>query len=206
MPCVTVGHIPEEFHSEIVANQAQHDEWLDLLSIDDTESDLTRPGYSRPLTLDFLRAHPTLTVDTRYFSDAFTARLLEAMGDIDEQTDGVLFHSENFQALRLMERRYQQQIKCIYIDPLYNTEKDRSQGKFLYKDGYAYSSWIAMISERARLAWPLLSEDGGQYTSIDDIMYADLKLLMSQAVGRSNHIATVIWQPRHLGVTRLRVL
>ena len=57
-----------------------------------------------PLTPEFLKAHPTLVVDTRHFDADFTARLLEAIGDVDEQTDGVLFHSENFQALRLLQR------------------------------------------------------------------------------------------------------
>ena len=48
-------------------------------------------------------------IDTRHFDADFTARLIEAIGDLDEKTDGVLFHSENFQALNLMEARYREQ-------------------------------------------------------------------------------------------------
>jgi len=57
------------------------------------------------LTEGFLKAHPTLMVDTQFFDGGFSQRLLEAMGNIDEQTDGVLFHSENFQALSTMQSR-----------------------------------------------------------------------------------------------------
>ena len=84
---------------EIAANDAQREEWVKLFAIDEIKGDLTTPGYSKPLTPEFLKAHPTLVVDTRHFDADFTARLLEAIGDVDEQTDGVLFHSENFQAL-----------------------------------------------------------------------------------------------------------
>ena len=97
--CITLGCIPEEFYPEIAANDAQREEWVKLFAIDEIKGDLTTPGYSEPLTPEFLKAHPTLVVDTRHFDADFTARLLEAIGDVDEQTDGVLFHSENFQAL-----------------------------------------------------------------------------------------------------------
>lgn len=85
---------------------------------------MVTPGYSKPLKPEFLKTNPTLVVDTRHFDADFTARLVEAMGDVDEQTDGVLFHSENFQALRLMQARYRGQVKCIYIDPPYNTDDE----------------------------------------------------------------------------------
>ena len=97
-----IGCIPEEFYPEIAANDAQREEWVELHAIDEIEQDLTTVAYSEPLTVEFLKAHPTLMVDTRHFDDGFSQRLLEAMGDIDGQTDGVLVHSENFQALELM--------------------------------------------------------------------------------------------------------
>ncbi|GIX36488.1 MAG: hypothetical protein KatS3mg126_2267 [Lysobacteraceae bacterium] len=109
-----LGVIPEEFYPEIAANEAQREEWVRLCAIDRLKpggGDLFQdgsPGYSEPLTVEFLKAHPTLMVDTRHFDADFTARLLEAIGDVDEQTDGVLFHSENFQALSLMQARYRE--------------------------------------------------------------------------------------------------
>ena len=97
-------------------------EWIELYRIDEIQGDLTTPGYSVPLTEDFLKAHSMLVVDTRHFSPTFTARLLESMGDLDDQIDGLLVHSENFQAISLLQARYRGSTKCIYIDPPYNTD------------------------------------------------------------------------------------
>src|SRR5690606_3686274 len=101
--CIRLGVIPEEFYPEIAANDAQREEWVRLCAIDEIKGDLTTPGYSVPLTVEFLKAHPTLIVDTARFDPNFTARLLEAIGNLDEIEDGTFFHSENFQALSLMQ-------------------------------------------------------------------------------------------------------
>ena len=102
--CIAVGSVPEAFYSDIAANNAQRDEWVKLFAIDEIKGDLATLAYSKNLKSEFLKAHPTLMVDTRHFDIGFTARLLETISDIDEQTDGVLFHSENFQALSLRVR------------------------------------------------------------------------------------------------------
>ena len=80
--CITVGSIPEAFYPEIAANKAQHEEWVKLLAIDEVEGDLIAPGYSKKLKAEFLKAHPTLVLDTQLFDAAFAARLLEALGDV----------------------------------------------------------------------------------------------------------------------------
>ena len=107
--CIRVGIMPEEFYSEIVANAAQWQEWDNLHHFDSEVFQANSGGLfaqeNMPKTIDFLKAHSTLMIDTRHFSADFTARLLEAIGDIDEQTDGVLFHGENFQALNLMQKK-----------------------------------------------------------------------------------------------------
>ncbi|WP_240125329.1 hypothetical protein [Thermomonas alba] len=105
--CIRLGVIPEEFYPEIAANDAQREEWVRLCAIDEIKGDLTTPGYSVPLTVDFLKAHPTLVVDTRHFSGDFISRLLQRTDDIDTKTDGALVHSENFQALSLLQQRYE---------------------------------------------------------------------------------------------------
>ncbi|GIV24571.1 MAG: hypothetical protein KatS3mg026_0263 [Bacteroidia bacterium] len=87
----------------------------------------------------FLQAHPSLVVDTRHFDEAFKLRLLAAIPDIDEETDGLLIHSENFQALNLLLERYRDQVKCIYIDPPYNTGNDEvhlSRTDYQHSHGY----------------------------------------------------------------------
>lgn len=152
--CIRMGCIPERFYPEIAANAAQHAEWVKLCGVDGHADDPT-----------FLKAHPTLMVDTRNFGAAFTARLLEALGDVDGQTDGVLFHGENFQALSLMRARYRARVKCIYIDPPYNKGGD---GDFAYRDNYQRSSWLALVADRLRYASDILRDDGVLFASIDD--------------------------------------
>ena len=195
--CITLDRIPVEFYPEIAANDTQRQEWVKLFAIDEIEGNLATPGYSKKLSPEFLEKYPTLVVDTRHFGSGFKERLLEAISDVDEQIDGVLFHSENFQALSLMKARYREQFKCIYIDPPYNTEKDRAEGKFVYKDGYDYSTWLTMITGRVGLAWQLIAQNGSQYVSIDDVMYSDLFAVLTQIFGKRNHIATVIWEKVH---------
>jgi adenine-specific DNA-methyltransferase len=80
--------------------------------------------YSEPLTVEFLKANPYLVLDTRHFSEEFKWRLIAAIEDIDEQCDGVLVHSENFQALNLLAERFRAKVRCIYIDPPYNKGDD----------------------------------------------------------------------------------
>ena len=133
--CIAVGSIPEAFYAEIVANELQHEEWVKLLAIDRIEGDPTTLGYTQKLKPAFLKSHPTLLVDTRYFHLGFTERLLEAIGDIGELTDGWLFHGENFQSLSLIRGRFFSKIKAAYLDPPYNTGTD----DFLYKDHYRHS-------------------------------------------------------------------
>jgi REP element-mobilizing transposase RayT len=70
-----------------------------------------------------LKAHPTLVLDTRHFPPDFTDRLLAHFENLDDAIDGLLVHSENWQALNLLQERYRGRVKCIYIDPPYNTAR-----------------------------------------------------------------------------------
>src|SRR5712691_9419985 len=88
--CITLDRIPEAFYPEIAANDVQREEWVRLFAIDEIKGDLTKPAYSVPMTVKFLQAHPTLVMDTRNFTPDFTVRLVEALGELDEQTDGLL--------------------------------------------------------------------------------------------------------------------
>jgi len=162
--CIRLGVIPEEFYPDIVANDAQREEWVRLCAIDELKGDLMTPGYSEPLTPALLKAHPTLVVDTRHFDAHFTAWLLEAMGDVHEQTDGVLFHSENFQVLSLMQARYREQVQCIYIDPPYNSKTSQ----IAYKNTYRHSSWITLMDNRLTLSRTLSCESGSHVIAIDE--------------------------------------
>ncbi|HOG28053.1 MAG TPA: DNA methyltransferase [Vicinamibacterales bacterium] len=194
--CIRLGVIPEEFYPEIAANDAQREEWVRLHAIDELKPvdrsllESGKPGYSVPLTVGFLKAHPTLMVDTRHFDAGFTARLLEAIGELDEQTDGVLFHSENFQALSVMQARYREQVKCIYIDPPYNTGSDG----FAYKDSYPYSSWLTLLDDRVALARTLLESRGVFLSSVDDIEHSALVAICESHFSKDGRIGNLVWK------------
>ena len=146
-----------------------------LFAIDEIKGDLITPGYSKKLKPEFLKSHPTLVVDTRHFDVGFTARLLEVIDDMDEQTDGVLFHSENFQALLLMQAQYRERVQCIYIDPPYNTDASAID----YKNGYKASSWMSLLDDRLLLSKRLMATDGVLVAAIDDEQQRELSFLLS---------------------------
>jgi adenine-specific DNA-methyltransferase len=66
--CITLDRVPEELYDEVAASDAQREEWVRLFAIDGIEENLTTPGYSEPLTTDFLKANPYLVLDTMFFS------------------------------------------------------------------------------------------------------------------------------------------
>ena len=190
--CIAVGSIPEGFYAEIAANEAQREEWVTFLALDDVDGDLVSPGYSKNLKPEFLNeflnAHPTLVVDTRHFDLGFTERLLAAVGDVDGQTDGVLFHSENFQALSVLQARYRKQVKSIYIDPPYNTGTDG----FAYKDTYQHASWMSLIADRLRLATTLMTASSGGACNLNDIEDWRMRGMIDAEIGESAYVTTVV--------------
>ena len=138
----------------------------------------------------FAESNPYLTVDTSLFPASFQTALLAALSndhDLDEATDGLLIHSDNFQALNLLQARYRGQVKCIYIDPPYNTGDDG----FVYKDNYKSSSWLSMMENRVLLARNLLAENSALFCQISDIENTNLNKLMVSVFGIENHRETI---------------
>ena len=140
------------------------------------------------MTVAFLKAHPTLVVDTRHFDADRTSRLLELTVDVGEQLDALLAQSENFQALNLFQRRYREQVRSIYIDPPYNTDA----GPIDYKNGYRSSSWISLIENRLSSAKALLSDAGVICVTIDDYQVHELAAILDQEFGRENQLGTAV--------------
>jgi adenine-specific DNA-methyltransferase len=186
--CIRVGCIPEEFYPDIAANEAQREEWVQLCAIDQIRGTLTMPGYTEPITPAFLKAHPTLVVDTRHFPSAVTDRLLDALGSSVGEADGLLVHGDNFQALALLRTRYRETLRCIYIDPPYNTDA----GPIDYKNGYRSSSWMSMIESRLTLSREFLSDDGVLCVTIDDYQVHELAALLDQEFGRDHQLGTAV--------------
>ena len=181
--CVTLDRVPEAFYPEIAANAAQQAEWVRLFAIDRLGAELSSPGYTTPLSVGFLKANPFLVLDTRHFDRDLIDRLLAALSDagpLDEQLDGLLVHGENFQALNLLQTRYQGQVQCVYIDPPYNTDAS----EILYKNGYKSSSWLSFLESRIRICRNLLAVDGILCVTIDDFEFHRCRLLLENLFSR----------------------
>lgn len=174
--CVTLDRVPEALWDEVLANDAQMAEWRALYALDDAKP-----------TQEFLKAHPSLMIDTRHFDEAFKWKLLASFDDLDEAVDGVLVKSENWQALNLLLERYREQVKCIYIDPPYNTGSD----DFIYRDNYQHSCWLAMMADRLEIARKWMSKDSVIFVSIDDNEVVNLVKLMNEIFEAGNQIATL---------------
>ena len=187
--CLTLDRVPQAFYPEIAANGAQRKEWVKLFAIEERE------GYSEPLREDFLKANPFLVLDTAFFPSRFKDAVVASIDNLDETLDGLLIHSENFQALELMQEKYRQQVKCIYIDPPYNTGNDG----FIYKDNCPHSSWLSMMENRLIEAKETLRDDGVIFISIDDNEQARLKELCDKVFGEENFIGQIVAQTNPRG-------
>ena len=115
----------------------------------------------------------------------------EKNGDRD-QFENMLIHGDNLLALKALEQEYTGKIKCIYIDPPYNTGSAFEH----YDDGLEHSIWLRLMRERLILLRNLLSEDGSIWISIDDDECAYLKVLCDEVLGRGNFVASVIWEKK----------
>jgi len=199
--CLTLDRVPEALYPDICANAAQREEWVRLFAIDELKPAEVQPGqqlplggvasapaYSVPLTVEFLNANPFLVLDTKFFNAEFKHKVLASIDDIDAQCDGVLVHGENFGALSLLQERYREQIKCVYIDPPYNTGNDG----FNYKDSFRSSSWISMMLDRIAMCYTLQSNIGIIFISIDDFEIENISRIMT-SLYNSRELAKIIW-------------
>ncbi|MDE2848162.1 MAG: DNA methyltransferase [Gemmatimonadota bacterium] len=174
--CISVGYIESDFYEDIAGCEAQWEQWNVLLNIGEDDPDLfTQATDNVGNRVVFLQNNPTLPLDTKHFDKDFTDRLIGSYEDLDSMTDGLLIHSENFQALSLIQARYQSKIQCIYIDPPYNTNASSID----YKNGYKASSWMSLLDDRLRISKPLLTIDGVLATAIDDEQQRELSFLLS---------------------------
>lgn len=120
-------------------------------------------------------------------------RLLEEAPDLshgDRNTGNMLIQGDNLDALKALLPYYAGKVKCIYIDPPYNTRSAFEH----YDDNLEHSQWLAMMYPRLELLRKLLSEDGSIWVSIDDNEGHYLKVIMDEVFGRGNFVASFIWQ------------
>ncbi len=124
-------------------------------------------------------------------------RLLEVDSKLshgDEQAENMIIQGDNLDALKALLPCYAGQVKCIYIDPPYNTRNAFEH----YDDNLEHSTWLTMMYPRLELLRELLDEnDGSIWISIDDDESHYLKVLCDEIFGRKNFVANVIWEKKY---------
>lgn len=111
----------------------------------------------------------------------------------DSETENMLIHGDNLLALKALESKYAGKVKCIYIDPPYNTGSAFEH----YDDNLEHSTWLSLIKPRLEILRNLLSDDGSIWMSIDDDEGHYLKVLCDEIFGRNNFVNTVIWEKKY---------
>ncbi|MGR6466701.1 site-specific DNA-methyltransferase [Rhizobium sp. PAMB 3182] len=106
--------------------------------------------------------------------------------------DNMLIKGDNLLALKALESQYEGQVKCVFIDPPYNTGSAFEH----YDDGVEHSIWLSMMRDRLEIIKTLLQDDGSLWISIDDNEAHYLKVLCDEVFGRRNFIANVVWRKR----------
>lgn len=168
--CITLDRIPRTLYPEIIANDEQRKEWVRLFAIDEIKGDMMTEGYCEPLTEKFLEDNPFLVLDTKFFSAEFKHKLVGSMEKVDEECNGLLIKSDNYQALNLLAKKYRKSIDGIYSDPPYNTGSDG----FLYKDGYPHSSWLSMMNDRLECTNSMVKEEAPTFISLNSNEFTNL--------------------------------
>ena len=127
-----------------------------------------------------------LPLDTRHFKNLemeILAALAAASGGLDAALDGELVHSENWQALNVLQSKYAGRVKCVYIDPPFNLE---SGDQFAYRTNYKDSCWATMLENRLTLARKLIAEDGGIFVRCDHNGDWIVRCVMDEIFGADN--------------------
>lgn len=116
--------------------------------------------------------------------------------------DNMLIHGDNLLALKALEQDYAGRVKCIYIDPPYNTGNAFEH----YDDGLEHSIWLSLMRERLELLKNLLREDGSIWISIDADESHYLKVLCDEIFGRNNFVDEVVWQRSYAPINLKKTL
>ena len=169
---ISLDKIDSKFHDEILANEKLQEEWRELGLIKENE----------------LLTNEYLPVDTAYLDEELKQKILSSFENIDEEIDGVLIKSDNFQALNTIMPKYKGKIDLIYIDPPFNTGSD-----FAYKDRFQDSTWLTLMENRLVLSKELLSERGSFYLHLDHNANYFGRILLNEIFGKENFVNEIVW-------------
>lgn len=202
---------PPLFDNEGLLNQDELDQLVKDFSTPQTEKyEFSWAGKQQAKKKAFTRSKATLRSETKRSVDF-------------DNTENLIIEGDNLEVLKLLQKSYFGKIKCIYIDPPYNTGND-----FIYSDDYSedkqayweksgvkqagvkldtntdssgryHSNWLSMMQPRLLLSRNLLKQDGVILVSISDIEQANLKKLLDEIFGEENFIGQLIWKNKHGG-------
>ena len=177
---ITLDHLNEAQVQAALDNPKQTAQWQALFNV----------NTSALNAAELCKNYPHLVVDTALFEPTFQADVLREIEHLDDKTNGLLIHSDNFQALNLLQERYKEKVKCIYIDPPYNT----SASEIIYKNGYKHSSWCSLLENRMTISRNLLSNDGLISIAIDGLEFSNLEILTKEVFGIDNFVTSIAIQ------------
>ncbi len=136
-------------------------------------------------------------IDTLLKKKALCNFEMHGEGDLEsalkDKNTNYLIKGNNLIALHSLKKKFAKQVKCIYIDPPYNTGND----SFNYNDNFNHSSWLVFMKNRLEAAREFLSDDGVIFVQCDDNEQAYLKVLMDEIFGRDNFVASISWKQFH---------
>ncbi|GAA7012779.1 hypothetical protein ID0158_10500 [Helicobacter pylori] len=130
---------------------------------------------------------------------------MHGQGDLEnalkDKNTNYLIKGNNLIALHSLKKKFAKQVKCIYIDPPYNTGND----SFNYNDNFNHSSWLVFMKNRLEAAREFLSDDGVIFVQCDDNEQAYLKVLMDEIFLRENFVACFVWEKTSNSLSRIRI-
>ncbi|MFT2696938.1 DNA methyltransferase [Helicobacter pylori] len=144
-------------------------------------------------------------IDTLLKKKALCRFEMHGEGDLEsalqDKNTNYLIKGNNLIALHSLKKKFAKQVKCIYIDPPYNTGND----SFNYNDNFNHSSWLVFMKNRLEVAREFLSDDGVIFVQCDDNEQAYLKVLMDEIFLRENFIACFVWEKTSNSLSRIRI-
>jgi len=170
--------------------EEQKKEWKDLGILDEFNENKLFINTLNGKELS--KEYQFLPIDTKYFDEDIKLELLSLFDDLDNELDGWLIHSENYQALKTILPKFREKVQTIYIDPPYNTGSD----EFVYKDRFRHSSWLTMMENRLELVKELMSDQAALFVHIDENEQPRLRVLLEDVFNPENYLAPMIWIAR----------
>lgn len=167
--------------------QAQIQEWKDLGIATETfslsaifETDLEGKKLKKEWRY--------LPLDTRFVKE-WEMEILALFDDLDNQLDGWLIHSENYQALNTLQQKFKEKVQTVYIDPPFNLD---GSDQFDYRTNYKDGDWLTLLENRIRLAYSFINKSGSMFTRCDYNGNMLVRLLLNQIFGNENLINEII--------------